>query len=147
MNHFANFSHICELKKWFSVNNFLPPINTSQNICWTTCSITISGNKFKIVSTAVQILYNFFTIKIYNQLYEKDIEENNLKRRVKITPWFILTIGKSSWCQAWYVMWFFRYISLIFIVELDYMFNIKESDIIDTLLCSVFKICFINHNG
>ena len=32
-----------------------------------------------------------------------------------------------------------------YIVALDCMLMIKEANIIDPLLCSVFKICFVNH--
>ena len=50
------------------------------------------------------------------------IEENNLKWRVDITSWFILTIDESSWCHVLNVMWFFRYIGFSFTVALNYLF-------------------------
>ena len=54
----------------------------------------------KIVFTVVQIGYYYFTINIHNQLSEKYIEGNILKRRVDITSEFILTIDESSWYHA-----------------------------------------------
>ena len=93
----------------------------------------------KIILTFVQIFYHFFTINIHNQLLEKYIEEKNLKIWFNITPWFILIIDEYSWYHAWYVMWFFRYTGLRYIIVLDYMFIVKENNIMYQLICSVLR--------